>query len=80
MEYGNGGMMKYGYDEFDRLTKVCYDNANIDTNPRFTYEYGANGGVVQVTDHASGKVASTEYDLANRPMQMTIRDSVYSVK
>ena len=36
VQYGNGGKVKYTYDDFDRVTGVGYDN---DESPRFSYEY-----------------------------------------
>ena len=73
VQYGNGGKTKYAYDEFDRLTKIAYDSANVDTVPRFTHEYGANGKVARVTDNQLKYVVSYEYDLAERPLQTDMR-------
>jgi YD repeat-containing protein len=73
VQYGNGGKAKYAYDEFDRLTKIAFDSANVDTAPRFTHEYGANGKVARVTDNQLQYVVSYEYDLAERPLQTDMR-------
>ena len=48
-----------------------YDN---ETTPRYTYEYGANGQAMRVEDKNLNRVQQVEYDLAERPMQKTIRD------
>ena len=45
VQYGNGGKVKYAYDDFDRLTEVKYD---AETAPRYEYKYGANGEVSEV--------------------------------
>ena len=45
--YGNGGKVKYTYDEFDRITGLRYDD---ETSDRYTYEYGANGMAARVRD------------------------------
>ena len=71
VQYGNGGKVGYEYDEYDRLTGVKYDN---ETTPRYTYEYGANGQAMRVEDKNLNRVQQVEYDLAERPMQKTIRD------
>ena len=70
VEYGNGGKVKYAYDSFKRVTGVRFD---AETTDRFTYEYGANGQIGRVTDHALGREISSEYDLANRPMNSVLR-------
>ena len=71
VQYGNGGKVKYSYDEFDRLTGMRYDSETVD---RYTYEYGANGQAAEVTDNNLNRVARTEYDLADRPCQTELRD------
>ena len=80
VEYGNGGKVGYTYDEFDRLTAVRYDN---DTADRLTYEYGANGQVAQVThvvDETTTRTARTDYDLADRPCQTVLHETVNGEK
>ena len=69
VQYGNGGKVKYEYDDFDRLTGVKYDN---ETNARYTYDYGANGAVARVKDNHLNQTKQVEYDLAERPCQATI--------
>ena len=71
MQYGKGGKVKYSYDEFDRVIGVKYDAETVD---RYTYEYGANGQVAEVTDNNLNRTVRTEYDLADRPMQSELRD------
>ncbi len=71
VQYGNGGKVGYEYDEYDRLTGVKYDG---EATPRYTYEYGANGQAMRVEDKNLNRVQQVEYDLAERPMQKTIRD------
>ena len=75
VQYGNGGKVKYAHDEFDRLTGVAYDEAEVETSPRYSYEYGANGAAAVVEDHHLGRTMRTEYDLAERPMQSTLSDA-----
>ena len=60
------------YDKDNRLTGISYDG---DTTPRYTYEYGANGAAAEVHDHNLNRKRMVEYDLANRPMQSTLRDT-----
>ena len=56
---------------YDRLTGVKYDG---EATPRYTYQYGANGQAMRVEDKNLNRVQQVEYDLAERPMQKTIRD------
>ena len=72
VQYGNGGKVKYTYDEFDRLTGVKYDD---ETTNRYTYEYGANGETAEVTDHDLDRTIRTDYDLADRPCQTELVDN-----
>ena len=69
VQYGNGGKVKYTYDEFDRLTGLRYDD---ETSDRYTYEYGANGMAARVHDNNLGRSYETEYDLSDRPCQGTL--------
>lgn len=72
VKYGNGKNVRYVYDEFDRLTSVSFDEADdVDhsANPRYKYEYGANGQTAQVTDTSLNRTQWTEYDQAMRPIQ-----------
>ena len=74
VQYGNGGKVSYAHDDFDRLTGVAYDGADPGSAPRYTYEYGANGQAAMVRDNHLHRSMQTEYDLAERPMQSTLRD------
>ena len=47
----------------------------METSPRYSYEYGANGAAAVVEDHHLGRKMRTEYDLAERPMQSTLSDA-----
>lgn len=69
VDYGNGGKVRYAYDEFDRLTAVSYDGSDPVTNPRYKYEYGANGQSAHVVDTELNRTQWTEYDQAMRPIQ-----------
>ncbi|MEG2623081.1 MAG: DNRLRE domain-containing protein, partial [Clostridia bacterium] len=69
--YGNGATVSNQYDDFDRLTGICYDGA---TDPRYAYEYGANGQVARVRDTQLRRTHESEYDLALHPKRATITD------
>lgn len=71
VQYGNGGKVSYAYDAYDRLTGVKYDGEAAD---RYAYEYGANGQAVEVKDANLGRTVRTDYDLADRPCQMEVRN------
>ena len=71
VQYGNGGKVKYTYDEFDRLTEVKCDDETV---PRYEYKYGANGEVAEIVDHELNRTVETDYDQADRPCQMKLRD------
>ena len=72
VQYGNGGKVSYEHDDFDRITGVKYDG---ESSPRYTYEYGANGQAAFMKDNNLNRIHQTEYDLAERPVQSTIRDT-----
>ncbi len=70
--FGNGGGIYYQYDEFDRPISSHFDS---ETSPRYEYIYGPNGTVGKVKDNNLGRTVETEYDLADRPIVVTHRDS-----
>ena len=72
VQYGNGGKVKYAYDDFDRLEGVAYDD---EENPRYSYIYDASGEVAKVVDNHLNRALETERDLAFRPRQSTLRDA-----
>ena len=71
VQYGNGGKVSYAYDGYDRLTGVKYDEENAE---RYTYQYGANGQASEVKDTNLGRTTRTDYDLADRPCQVEVRN------
>ena len=75
VEYGNGGKVHYMRDDFRRVTGIHYDDA---TEPRFTYDYGANGQAVYVKDAELGRTVWTEYDTSERPIRTHLMESVTS--
>lgn len=72
VQYGNGGKVKYSYDDFDRLEGVAYDDED---DPRYSYVYDASGEAAKVVDHCLNRSMETERDLAFRPRQSTLRDA-----
>ena len=70
--FGNNGQVEYTYDDYDRLSGVKYDG---ETGQRYTYQYGANGRVAFVHDNHLNRTLQSEYDLAERPVQLTQRDA-----
>ena len=77
VQYGNGGKVKYTYDEFDRVTGVGYDN---DESPRFTYEYDSKGRAAFVKDSTDGSAIRTGYDQTDRPNEAEQRDGDGNLK
>ena len=77
VQYGNGGKVKYTYDEFDRVTGVGYDN---DESPRFTYEYDSKGRAAFVKDATDGGTIRTGYDQTDRPNETEQRDGEGNLK
>ena len=77
VQYGNGGKVKYTYDEFDRVTGVGYDN---DESPRFTYEYDSKGRAAFVKDSTDGSTIRTGYDQTDRPNETEQRDGEGNLK
>ena len=62
-------------DDFRRVTGIHYDDA---TEPRFTYDYGANGQAAYVKDAELGRTVWTEYDTSERPIRTHLMESVTS--
>lgn len=71
VQYGNGGKVGYTYDGYDRLTGVKYDGESTE---RYTYQYSANGQAGEVKDVNLGRTTRTDYDLAERPCQVEVRN------
>ncbi|MEA5015627.1 MAG: DNRLRE domain-containing protein [Candidatus Limiplasma sp.] len=72
VKYGNGGKVSYTYDSFKRTTGIRYDDA---TQPRFAYEYGANGAVGRIKDAELGREVRMAYDLAERPVEAELYEN-----
>ena len=77
VQYGNGGKVKYTYDDFDRVTGVGYDN---DESPRFTYEYDSKGRAAFVKDSTDESTIRTGYDQTDRPNETEQRDGEGNLK
>ena len=77
VQYGNGGKVKYTYDDFDRVTGVGYDN---DEFPRFSYEYDSKGRAAFVKDATDGSTVRTGYDQTDRPNETEQRDGEGNLK
>ena len=77
VQYGNGGKVKYTYDDFDRVTGITHDN---DTTPKFTYEYDAKGRAAVVKDTTDGSTIRNNYDQTDRPTETEQRDGNYNLK
>ena len=77
MEYGNGTVVKNEYDDFNRVTGITYGSksegdeaATFEENPRYEYDYNANGQVAYVKNNLLQQVTESEYDLCNRPCRV----------
>ena len=77
VQYGNGGKVKYTYDDFDRVNGVGYDN---DDSPRFSYEYDSKGRAAFVKDATDGSTIRTGYDQTDRPNETEQRDGEGNLK
>lgn len=72
VEYGNGGKVHYTRDDFHRVTGIHYDDA---TEPRFTYDYGANGQPAYVRDSELNRTVWMEYDTSERPTRVHLLEN-----
>lgn len=63
--YGNGGKLTYIYDAFRRVIALRYDASSDD---RYRYAYDAEGRLAWVSDEILGRIYSSAYDIAGRPM------------
>ena len=77
VQYGNGGKVKYTYDDFDRVNGVGYDN---DDSPRFSYEYDSKGRAAFVKDSMDGSTIRTGYDQTDRSNETEQRDGEGNLK
>ena len=68
VDYGNEDSVEYSYDEFKRTKGIRYAE---DSEDRYTYEYGANGQIAQLTNKNLRTVTTSEYDAAGRPARIT---------
>ena len=75
VQYGNGGKVKYTYDDFDRVIGVGYDES-----PRFNYEYDSKGRATFVKDSTDGSTIRTGYDQTDRPNETEQRDGEGNLK
>ncbi|MBQ7827825.1 MAG: RHS repeat protein, partial [Clostridia bacterium] len=74
--YANGQYMEYNYDDYGRKTSMKY---NWDPGTRHDYKYAANGQITKVKDWHMDRSAWTEFDEANRPKRMILRDDASGV-
>ena len=77
MKYGNDTVVRNEYDEFNRVIGVTYgsqsensDEITFESQPRYAYDYNANGQVAHVTNAELNYVTESEYDLSNRPCRI----------
>ena len=63
--YGNGLVVRYVYDELDRISEIWYTINGIQTKA-YSYEYDASGNMCKFNDHANNRVFQYKYDDQNR--------------
>ena len=69
VQYGNGGKIRYGYDEYDRLVGISDDGDDPVDSPTVEYSYGANGKVAEEHDHWMARKRTFAYDMSERLCQ-----------
>ena len=69
VQYGNGGKIRYGYDEYDRLVGISDDGDDPVNFPTVEYSYGANGKVAEEYDHWNARKRTFAYDMSERLCQ-----------
>ena len=67
IEYGNGGMVHYNYDQFKRIVGIRYDNDSV---ARYQYTYGSGGQVRRIYSPYTSQTIICDYDSANRIRQI----------
>lgn len=75
VEYGNGFIEKYEYNELDMISKIQYTNSSGSYVDKYLYSYDANGNIYKLEDKVSGKTYLYKYDDQNRMTQYIIYDS-----
>ena len=63
--YGNGLVVRYVYDELDRVSEVWYTINGTQTKA-YSYEYDANGNMCKFNDHINNRVFRYKFDDQNR--------------
>ena len=63
--YGNGLVVRYVYDELDRVSEVWYTINGTQTQA-YLYEYDANGNMCRFIDKVDNRVFRYKYDDQNR--------------
>ena len=66
VDYGNGDMVEYSYDNNGNLIAQLYEDGDT-----VTYKYDNSGELASVTDSASGLTTKYYYDLTGRLMKYT---------
>ena len=61
LDYGNGDMVQYAYDNQGRVTSQTYEDGD-----KVTCRYDNNGALASVTDSATGITTTYYYDFAGR--------------
>ena len=76
LSYANGTLVKYVYDELDRVKEICYKySSTSDYTTAYAYTYDANGYLHKFTDHISGQITVYKYDKSGRLQEYYVNKS-----
>ena len=77
LTYGNGKIVKYIYDELDRLKEIHYNNG-IDGafETAYSYSYDGNGNLSKMVDHIRCEATVYGYDVAGNLTDSYVYDTV----
>ena len=68
LDYGNGDVVKYTYDDLGRVTQESYYESGDEENPvrTVTYTYDSTGALATTVDSKTGLSTKTYYDTVGR--------------
>lgn len=80
LDYGNGNVVKYVYDDLGRMTQESYYESGDDHAPvrTVTYAYDSTGALATTSDSKTGRTTKYYYDTVGRVNRQRTADASFS--